>query len=228
MSTTVRRTLATGLVALTPVGLIAYSQWADLTAWMGDYGTDLRNCLIAGFAIFVMVMSLLGVVFLVLEIWDSTHVILPLVGALSLIGLFIGMGVAARNTVPEGWEFGSMGFGFLLTFLVCKMVDETDMEEEETAGKPATSKADATEEPWRDQVAVSLCNWILTHLATRHYRTMLKGTIRLGLATALTPPSDSEPIPADQWRKVSHHMKHMYATHITYHGKRKEASSIDD
>lgn len=39
-------------------------------------------------------------------------------------------------------------------------------------------------EKLRDKVAVRMCNWILDHVATEHYRLMVTGALKLGLATA--------------------------------------------
>lgn len=36
----------------------------------------------------------------------------------------------------------------------------------------------------RDRIAVRACNWILVHVASEHYRLMVTGALKLGLATA--------------------------------------------
>lgn len=45
----------------------------------------------------------------------------------------------------------------------------------------------STQTPWRDRLAARLCNLILTHIATDHYRRMIEGSIRLGMLTAANP-----------------------------------------
>ena len=39
-------------------------------------------------------------------------------------------------------------------------------------------------EKLRNKIAVRLCNWILVHVATEHYRLMVTGALKLGLVTA--------------------------------------------
>ena len=41
-----------------------------------------------------------------------------------------------------------------------------------------------TKEKLRDRIAVRLCNWILVHVASEHYRLMVTGALKLGLITA--------------------------------------------
>lgn len=61
-------------------------------------------------------------------------------------------------------------------------------------------------ESWRDRLAWMIIDLTLKHIATPHYRDMIAGSIRLGMATAAARSDDEvESIIGDANARLQHH-----------------------
>lgn len=51
----------------------------------------------------------------------------------------------------------------------------------------------------RDRIAACLCNWIMRHVASEHYRKMIGGSVSYGMASAFRDDMEGRDAPLPLW-----------------------------